>query len=373
MIEHTLQTAPKVEPAAQINVLIEDLIARAVAHTASDIHLTAGVVPTLRINGTLVKLDDLQTLTPEETESLARQMTNETQWNKFVDDKELDFSLSRRRAVRFRVNIYWQRGSVGIAMRAIPHDVPSFNELGLPEVLKKFAMADHGLFIVTGPTGSGKSTTLAAMIGYINKNKSCHIVTIEDPIEYLHRHDKSIVNQREMYSDTHSFHEALRHVLRQDPDVILLGEMRDLDTIGTALILAETGHLVLATLHTGDSSQALTRIIDVYPPHQQGQARTQLSMVLVGIMAQQLIRKKDGSGRVLAHELLTATPAIAHMIRTSEIHQVYSAIETGSTDGMCTLNNSLLKLHRAGVISRDEALQKTVRQKELLSRLHGSR
>jgi len=369
MTQDALQSPPAEQAAQQHDLSIEEVVARAVAHSASDIHLTAGIVPTLRVDGALVRLEDMPTLTPEDTEHLARQITTEEQWNRFVKDKELDFSLSRRRAIRFRVNLYWQRSSVGIAMRTIPHKIPSFGELGLPEVLKKFAMADHGLFIVTGPTGSGKSTTLAAMIDYINKNRSCHIVTIEDPIEYLHTHQKSIVNQREMYGDTHSFHEALRHVLRQDPDVILLGEMRDLDTISTALVLAETGHLVLATLHTGDSSQAITRIIDVYPPHQQGQARTQLSMVLIGVMAQQLIRKKDGSGRVLAYELLSCTPAISHMIRTNEIHQVYSAIETGSADGMCTLNASLLKLYRAGVITREDALQKTVRQKELLSRL----
>ena len=241
--------------------------------------------------------------------------------------------------------------------------------LGLPAVLEKFAMKDHGLFLVTGPTGSGKSTSLAAMIDYININKNCHIVTIEDPIEYLHRHKNCIVNQREMYHDTESFQEALRHVLRQDPDVILIGEMRDLETIETALTLAETGHLVLATLHTADATQALSRIIDVYPPHQQAQARTQLSLVLVGIMAQVLLRKKDGSGRVAACEVLACTPAVSHMIRAHELPQIYTSIQTGASEGMCTLNSSLLQLYRSGEIARETALHKSTRQKELIEHL----
>ncbi len=353
-------------PDVTINLLIE----RAIAEKASDIHLTPGRPPIIRIHGELKLLDDLPMLLPENTLALAQQMTDPNQWERFLQTRELDCSLSRHRMTRFRVNLSWQRGSVAIAMRSIPHEIPTFDQLGLPKVLKDFAKKDRGLFLVTGPTGSGKSTTLAAMIDFINMERSCHIVTIEDPIEYLHRHKKSIVNQREMHYDTLSFHEALRHVLRQDPNVILIGEMRDLETIQIAMTLAETGHLVLATLHTGDTSQAITRIIDVYPPHQQAQARTQLSLVMVGIMAQQLIRRRDGTGRVMACEIMGNTPAIAHMIRSGEVPQLYSAIQTGAADGMVTLNTSLLNLFRANVISREDALHKSTRQKELLEQLN---
>jgi len=345
---------------------IGDLLEHTIRTGASDLHLTVGVPPMIRVHGRLTAVPGAPVLTPQDTERLAKSMTTEEQWQRFLEEKELDFAISRRRLARFRANCFLQRGSVGIALRMIPYQIPSPEGLGIPSIIRKFAMADHGLFIVTGPTGSGKSTTLATMVDYINENRNCHIVTIEDPIEYLHRHKKSIVNQREMHSDTRSFHEALRHVLRQDPDVILIGEMRDLETMQTALTLAETGHLVLATLHTGDACQAVTRIIDVYPPHQQGQARTQLSTVLLGVQVQQLIRKRDGSGRVLAYEILVVTPAIAHMIRSGEVQQIYSAIQTGAADGMCTLNSMLLKLYRSGKITRESALQKTARQKELL-------
>jgi len=356
---------------ASSKILIEDLLATAVERNASDIHLTVGEQPVIRVHGQLIPLDDLHTLTPEDTRTLAQELVTEAQWQKFVEERELDLSVGKTRLARFRMNLYWQRGSVGIALRVIPHEIPAFEELGLPKAVEKAAMVDHGLFMVTGPTGSGKSTTLAAMVDFINHNRSVHIVTIEDPIEYLHRHHSSIVNQREMYHDTLSFHEALRHVLRQDPDVILIGEMRDLETIETALTLAETGHLVLATLHTGDTAQAITRIIDVYPPHQQNQARTQLSLVLVGIMSQQLIRKADGSGRVLAYEILSITPAIRHLIRSGEVQQIYSAVQTGSSEGMRTLNQSLLQLYRSGQISREAAFQKSTRQKELMAQMSG--
>ena len=351
------------------SIEIGGLLERTIAEKASDIHFTAGLPPTVRINGRLVPLRDLPILTPRDTEHVAHEITDETQWQQFVRDKELDFSISRSKLGRFRVNLFWQRNCVAIALRAIPFEIPTFDDLGLPKVLRRFAMTDHGLFIVTGPTGSGKSTTLAAMVDCINENKYCHIVTIEDPIEYLHEHKNCMVNQREMHCDTHSFKEALRHVLRQDPDIILIGEMRDLETIETALTLAETGHLVLATLHTGDASQAITRLIDVYPSQQQDQARTQLSIVLIGVMVQQLIRRRDGSGRCMAYEVLVASSAIRHMIRSGEVHQVYSAIQTGAAEGMCTLNSNLLELYRSGKISRDDALHKSSRQKELIEAL----
>jgi len=354
----------RAQTAAEIE--IGELLERTIEASASDLHLTVGIPPMLRIHGRLCAIQGAPVLTPADTERLAKSMTTEEQWQRFLRDKELDFAISRHQLARFRANCFYQRGSIGIALRMIPYEIPDPEGLGIPTVIRKFAMADHGLFIVTGPTGSGKSTTLATMVDYINENRNCHIVTIEDPIEYLHRHKKSIVNQREMHSDTHSFEEALRHVLRQDPDVILIGEMRDLETMQTALTLAETGHLVLATLHTGDACQAITRIIDVYPPHQQAQARTQLSTVLLGVQVQQLIRKRDGSGRVLAYEILVVTPAVAHMIRSGEVQQIYSAIQTGAAEGMCTLNSMLLKLYRSGKISREAALQKSARQKELL-------
>lgn len=357
------------EAAQDVALSVESLLARTIEREASDLHITVGLPPMLRIHGKLLPIEELEKLTPDDTRQLAQEMTNDVQWRQFVETHELDFSIGLAQLGRFRVNLFWQRGSVAIALRSIPRQVPTIDRLGLPPVLEKFAMKDHGLFLVTGPTGSGKSTSLAAMIDYINENRNCHIVTIEDPIEYLHRHKNCIVNQREMYHDTDSFREALRHVLRQDPDVILIGEMRDLETIEIALTLAETGHLVLATLHTSDTTQALTRIIDVYPPYQQAQARTQLSLVLVGIMAQLLLPTKDGKGRVVAFEILTGNLAISHMIRSGEIQQVYTAVQTGASEGMCTLNNSLLKLVRNELISRETALHKSTRQKELLQQL----
>jgi twitching motility protein PilT len=346
-----------------------EVMRKALEKKASDIHVMPGRPPMLRVNGHLVPADDFSVLTAQDTLTLAKGLTSDEQWAKFEKTRELDLSSSHAGLGRFRVNMYWQRGTVAIALRLIPHDIPAFEQLGVPLILKKFAMYDHGLVLVTGPTGSGKSTTLAAMIDHINENRTCHIVTIEDPIEHLHRHKLSIVNQREMHDDTLSFHEALRHVLRQDPNVILIGEMRDLETIQTALTLAETGHLVLATLHTGDAPQALSRIIDAYPPHQQTQARTQLSLVLICIMVQHLIRKRDGSGRVLAFELMVATQAVSHLIRSGEIHQVYSTMQSGTAEGMCTLNSSLIRLYRDGQITREAVLHMSTRPKEILELL----
>jgi twitching motility protein PilT len=348
---------------------IDEVMKKALETKASDIHLMPGRPPMLRVNGSLTPIANFPTLAPQDTQALAMGLANDEQWAMFEKARELDLSTSRPGLGRFRVNLYWQRGSVAIALRLIPIDIPPFEQLGVPLILKKFAMYDHGLVLVTGPTGSGKSTTLAAIVDHINENRTCHIVTIEDPVEYLHRHKQSLVNQREMHDDTLSFHEALRHVLRQDPNVILIGEMRDLETIETALTLAETGHLVLATLHTGDAPQALNRIIDTYPPHQQPQARTQLSLVLICIMVQHLIRKRDGTGRVLAYELLVGTPAVAHLIRSGEIQQVYSTMQSGTGDGMSTLNSSLMRLYREGQISREDMLHMSTRPKEILEAL----
>jgi twitching motility protein PilT len=354
----------QITPASEIKVA--ELLERTIREDASDLHFTVGLPPVLRIYGRLTPLEEYAPLMPEDTKRIAQEMTDEKQWAQFEEELELDFSIAQSKLARFRVNLFWQRGSVAIALRSIPFNIPTIADLKLPDVLKKFALVDHGLFLVTGPTGSGKSTSLAAMVNHINENRQCHIVTLEDPIEYLHQHKKCIINQREMFGDTHSFRDALKHVLRQDPDVVLIGEMRDIETIETALTLAETGHLVLATLHTGDAAQAITRIIDVYPPHQQTQVRTQLSIVLRGVMVQQLIRTRDGSGRVMANEVLVVTPAIGHMIRANEIQQVYSAIQTGAREGMHTLNSVLLELYRSGQITREDALHKSSRQKELI-------
>ena len=348
---------------------IDAVMKKALDTKASDIHLMPGRPPMLRIHGQLAPMVEAPTLTAYDTQLLAQGLVNDEQWTKFEKTRELDLSSSHAGLGRFRVNLYWQRGSVAIALRLIPHEIPSFEQLGIPVILKKFAMYDHGLVLVTGPTGSGKSTTLAAMLDHINENRTCHIVTIEDPIEHLHRHKQSIVNQREMHDDTLSFHEALRHVLRQDPNVILIGEMRDLETIQTALTIAETGHLVLATLHTGDAPQALGRIIDAYPPHQQAQARTQLSLVLVCVMVQHLMRKRDGTGRVLAFELMVATPAIAHLIRSGETQQIYSSMQSGASEGMSTLNASLLKLYRDDQITREDMMHMSTHPKEIIELL----
>ncbi len=348
---------------------IDSVMKTALDIKASDIHLMPGRPPMLRINGQLSPMPEAPILTAQDTRLVARHLVNDEQWARFEKTRELDLSSSHAGMGRFRVNLYWQRGSVAIALRLIPHEIPSFEQLGVPVILKKFAMYDHGLVLVTGPTGSGKSTTLAAMVDHINENRTCHIVTIEDPIEHLLRHKQSLVNQREMHDDTLSFHEALRHVLRQDPNVILIGEMRDLETIQAAMTLAETGHLVLATLHTGDAPQALSRIIDAYPPHQQTQARTQLSLVLICIMVQHLLRKKDGSGRVLAFELMVATQAVAHLIRSGEIQQIYSSMQSGVSEGMSTLNGSLMRLYREGHITREDMIHMSTRPKEILELL----
>ena len=275
---------------------IEDLMADAVAKKASDIHLVAGQAPIMRIHGDMVAVEGMPIMAPAHTAAIGQQLTNKEQWERFVAERDLDFSISRPGLARFRANLYWQRDSVALALRLIPEHIATFAELGLPKQLEKFAMMEHGLFLVTGPTGSGKSTTLAAMVDWINERRSCNIITIEDPIEFLHRHKRALISQREMNQDTRSFGQALRRVLRQDPDVILVGELRDLESIEMAMTLAETGHLVLSTLHTTDATQTTNRIVDSYPPQQQTLARSQLSFVLAGIMAQGLMRRRDAAG-----------------------------------------------------------------------------
>ncbi len=332
---------------------------------ASDLHITVGAPPMLRIDGRLVPVNH-PPLNATETKQLCYSIMTEAQKQKFEENNELDLSFGIKGLSRFRANIFIQRGAVAGAFRAIPFTIRSFEELGLPRVVKTLCNKPRGLVLVTGPTGSGKSTTLAAMIDTINNEKNLHIITIEDPIEYLHPHKKCIVNQREVGADTKSFLNALRYVLRQDPDVILIGEMRDLETIETALTAAETGHLVFATLHTNTAVQTINRIIDVFPPHQQPQVRAQLSFVLEGIICQALLPKATGHGRVLACEVLIPTPAIRNLIREEKVHQIYSHLQMGQDKHMMqTFNQSLFNLYQRRLITLEDALAKSPEPDEL--------
>ncbi|PIE35544.1 type IV pili twitching motility protein PilT [candidate division KSB3 bacterium] len=327
---------------------------------SSDLHISTGIPPTIRVDGELQALDDMSSLSPAETKSLVYSVLTDAQKHLFEETNELDFSFGVKGLCRFRGNAFIQRGAVGAVFRTIPYQILSFKELGLPVSTEKFAERPMGLVLVTGPTGSGKSTTLAALIDKINRERRAHIITIEDPIEFLHEHRSCVVNQREVHSDTNSFSMALRHVLRQDPDVILIGEMRDLETIEAALTVAETGHLVFATLHTNSCAQTINRIIDVFPPHQQTQVRTQLSFVLEGVLTQQLIPKANGRGRVVAVEIMVPTAAIRNLIREDKIHQIYSQIQIGQEKfGTRTMNQSLLDLYQRRHISRDEAIRRS--------------
>ena len=343
---------------------IFQLLRETVERKASDLHLTAGIPPTVRVHGRLVPLD-YPPLCPEDTESLARTLAGEERWREFLRELELDFSVGIPNLSRFRVNVYRQRGSYGLAIRALSYEIPTMEELRLPgEVLRRLASLPRGLILVTGPTGSGKSTTLASMIEYINNTRSCHIVTIEDPIEYLHTHKKSIINQREVGNDTLSFESALIHALREDPDVILVGEMRNLETVSIALQAAETGHLVLATLHTNNAPQTVDRIVDIFPPHQQTQVRVQLAGCLQGIIAQQLLPRRDGSGRVPAVEVMVATNAIRNLIREGKSHQIYTIMQASLSEGMVTMDRALFELYKKGLVTWEEAHSRAIDSKE---------
>ncbi len=351
-------------------IVLNDLLTLVIDSEASDLHLTVGVPPVLRIDGELVQTD-LEVLTPMDTRSLIYSILTAEQQKIFEETNELDFSYSLHGFGRFRVNVYKQRGCIAAAFRVIPSKIPSIEKLNLPKKILDFSRLPKGMVLVTGPTGSGKSTTLAAIIDLINQNQKKHIVTIEDPIEYLHQHKKSIVNQRELGVDTYSYHNALKHVLRQDPDVILIGEMRDLETIEAALTLAETGHLVFSTLHTTDAVQTINRIIDVFPPHQQQQVRTQLSFVLQGVVAQQLVPMAAGKGRVPACEVLVTTPAVQNLIRENKIHQLYSVMQTSTNIGMQTFEQTLSDLFKRGLITLDEAMSRTMHPDELARMIQG--
>jgi twitching motility protein PilT len=335
-------------------VSAREIISRGVELGASDVHLTVYRPPVYRVNGRLIYDSQTEPLKPEETKKLAAEiMPNPQSAETLRELGQVDFSNSLPGIGRFRVNIYLQRGSYAAAIRLIPVDVPRLDQLGLPPVVAELTMRENGLLLVTGATGSGKSTTLAAMINLLNHTRNCNILTLEEPIEYLHRHGTCIINQREIGTDSPSFALALRAALRQDPDVILIGEMRDLETIAIAMTAAETGHLVLASLHSANAAQTIERIIDVFPPHQQAQISIQLATTLQGIISQQLIPRSNGNGRVAACEVLVATPAIRNLIRENKIHQIYSSIQTGGNSGMITMEKSIKTLCQQGIISID--------------------
>jgi twitching motility protein PilT len=348
-----------------------DLLLEVIARRASDLHLTAGAPPTLRVRGRLTHVEGYPILSSENTREIVYSILTGDQRQRLETHWQLDFAYSIPGKARFRVNAYYQRGAIGAAFRLIPFDLTSIDALGLPAAVHEFTRKPRGFVLVTGPTGSGKSTSLAAMIDEINATREEHIMTIEDPIEFLHGHKKCLVNQRELGSDAQSFAEALKAALRQDPDVILVGEMRDLETISTALTAAETGHLVFATLHTQDTAQTVDRIIDVFPPSQQGQVRMQLSVALQGIMTQQLLPTADGAGRVVACEVLVPNAAVRNLIREGKTHQIYSVLQTGSAQGMQTMDSALASLVRAGKISQQLAEARSSTPEEL-RRLIGS-
>ncbi len=344
---------------------MHDLLTIMIERGASDLHITTGTPPQVRLHGKLTPLTQFERLTPQDTQRLAYSVLNEGQKQKFEEDNELDLSFGIQGLARFRCNVYRQRGAVAAAIRVIPIKIRSFDELGLPPIVEQLADRPKGLILVTGPTGSGKSTTLAAMVDKINNERTEHIMTIEDPIEFVHHHKKCLVNQREVFSDTHSFKNALKYILRQDPDVVLVGEMRDLETIAAALTIAETGHLTLGTLHTNSCAQTINRIIDVFPTTQQSQVRAQLSLVLEGVLSQQLIPTSDGRGRVMSLEIMVTTPAIRNLVREEKIHQIYSAMQAGQKFGMQTMNQSLMELVQKRKITREEALNRSMLPEEL--------
>ncbi len=356
-------------------VNLHELLKMMIEKRASDLHITTGTPPQLRIDGELRPMDGPPLMAPD-TKRLCYSILTDAQKYKFEEENELDLSFGIKGLSRFRANIFMQRGAVATAIRTIPFKILSFEELGLPKVVKDLSDKPKGLILVTGPTGSGKSTTLAAMIDKINNEQHVHIMTVEDPIEYLHHHKKALINQREVNADTKTFKKALKYVLRQDPDIVLIGEMRDLETIEAALTVAETGHLCFATLHTNSCVQTINRIVDVFPPHQQPQVRAQISFVLEGVLSQQLIPKASGEGRVLALEVMIPNLAIRNLIREDKIHQIYGSMQAGQSKfGMQTMNQSLYNLYSRKLISYEEAVGRTSEVDELVQMINrtGSR
>ncbi len=339
---------------------LHELLKEMIEKGASDLHITTGTAPQLRIDGSLVPLPGLEPMGAAETKRLCYSILTDAQKYKFEEDDELDLSFGVKGLSRFRANIFMQRGAVAAAIRTIPFKILSFEELGLPRIVSDLCGKPKGLILVTGPTGSGKSTTLAAMIDKLNTERPCHIVTVEDPIEYLHHHKKAVVNQREVHADTKSFKQALKYVLRQDPDIVLIGEMRDLETMEAALTVSETGHLCFATLHTNSCAQSINRVIDVFPPHQQSQVRAQFSFVLEGVLSQQLLPRATGHGRALALEVMVPNPAIRNLIREDKVHQIYGVMQAGQAKfGMQTMNQSLFSLFQRRLISKEECLSRS--------------
>ena len=345
-----------------LRALLEEMIEK----DASDLHLVAGERPKVRVDGDIVSASSEEVLTPKDTLSLAYSVLTENQKKRFETENELDFSFGIQNLARFRGNVFKQRGCVSVVIRHIPFSVKTFQELGLPNVVAQLADRPRGLVLVTGPTGSGKSTTLAAMIDKINKELKGHIITVEDPIEFIHRHQACIVNQREVGTDTNSFQAALKYALRQDPDVVLVGEMRDLETIQAALTIAETGHLAFATLHTNSAAESINRIIDVFPSHQQSQVRAQLAFVLEGVLTQTLLQKAKGRGRVMAAEIMICTPAIRALIRDDKVHQIESSMQAGKKYGMQTLNDALYQLYMGREVTKEECLRVTSKPNDFL-------
>jgi twitching motility protein PilT len=353
-----------------IQVPVPELLEIVLERRASDLHLTAGAPPTIRLHGDLIRLVDYPILSPRALQGMIYAILPQKMRERLEGELELDMSYALPGKARFRVNVYYQRDSIGAAFRLIPYEIKSVESLGLPSVVSDLARYPRGFVVVTGPTGSGKSTSLAGMVDIVNRERSAHIMTVEDPIEFLHKHQQCIVNQREVGSDTHSFAQALKHVLRQDPDVILVGEMRDLETISTAITAAETGHLVFATLHTQDAPQTIDRIIDVFPPHQQQQVRVQLATTLQGIVTQQLLQTADGLSRAVACEVLICTPAVRNLIREGKVHQIYSIMQAGGRFGMQTMDQALANLVKEGKISQQLAYERS-HDPEELNRLIG--
>src|SRR5438477_2167070 len=362
-IDTSSPSAPP-KPAGGLNLrtLLEEMVSR----NASDLHIVAGERPKLRVDGDITNASSDFELTPKDTLQIAYSVLTEQQKKRFELEDELDFSFGIANLARFRGNCFRQRGCVSMVIRQIPFHIKGFNELGLPQAIAKMAEKPRGLVLVTGPTGSGKSTTLAAVIDKINRERKGHIITVEDPIEFIHRHQGCLINQREVGTDTKSFANALKYALREDPDVILIGEMRDLETIQAAITIAETGHLAFATLHTNSAAEAINRIIDVFPPHQQSQVRAQLAFVLEGIVTQTLVQKASGHGRAMAAEILVVTPAIRALIRDYKVHQIYSLMQAGKKWGMQTLNDALYALYMSREVTADECLRVTSAPDEFL-------
>ena len=358
----TAPATPSAPPSVNLRSLLEEMIER----NASDLHVTAGERPKFRIDGDITSSRVDYVMNPKDTLQLAYSVLTENQKKRFEMEDELDFSFGIANLARFRGNCFKQRGCVSMVIRQIPFSIKSFQELGLPAVIAKMAEKPRGLVLVTGPTGSGKSTTLAAMVDKINRERKGHIITVEDPIEFIHRHQSCLVNQREIGTDTKTFAAALKYALREDPDVILVGEMRDLETVGAALTIAETGHLVLATLHTNSAAESINRVIDVFPSNQQSQVRAQLAFVLEGVITQTLLPRLKGRGRSMAAEIMVATPAIRALIRDDKVHQIYSAMQSGKKFGMQTMNDALYQLYTAREVAQEECERVSHDPKEFL-------